>query len=221
MVFQVLLLRFHFDLANERMSRQTLKNSSRGEYKYKGSIFHSVAMPVSSIGDIKLEITRIKNNFFDASHICYAYRIDVGNHIDEFSNDGGEPQGSAGQPMLNVLKRNELFNSGIIVIRYFGGTKLGIPGLINAYRSAAENAIKQTQIIELINTKKVFIQFPYELEGKIQSIMHKYNISNVNKNYETQISISIEINEMSFAKFIDEIQELSAGTSKVIISNCT
>ena len=96
----------------------------------------------SGVNDIKSKLFIIKEENPDASHVCYAYQIKAGHRLDEFAADAGKPNGSAGQPILNVLKRNQLVDTAIFVIRYFGGTRLGIPGLIHAYGNAAECAIE-------------------------------------------------------------------------------
>ena len=100
----------------------------------------------------------MKEDCPDASHICYAYRIKLGHRLDEFASDSGEPKGSAGQPILNALKRQNLINTGIFVIRYSGGTKLGIIGFIHAYGVAAVNAIKNARMKPWIEKKTIIGQ---------------------------------------------------------------
>ena len=123
------------------MLEYTFSLLSLGEFKEKSSSFYSVAQPVASINDFKSKLSNVKGEYPDASHVCYAYRIKMGDRLDEYYSDAGEPKGSAGKPILNTLKRNKLINSVIFVIRYFGGTKLGIPGLIHAYGTAAQEVI--------------------------------------------------------------------------------
>ena len=127
------------------MSEFILAKPTTGEYKEKGSSFHAVSEPASSADHVKSILLTLKEQFPDASHICYAYRIKKDKSLDEFSSDAGEPKGSAGISILNVLKRNHIVNGVIFVIRYFGGTKLGVPGLLHAYGTAAEDAIKDTK----------------------------------------------------------------------------
>ena len=122
-----------------------LAKPTTGEYKEKGSSFHAVSEPASSADHVKSILLTLKEQFSDASHICYAYRIKQGKSLDEFASDAGEPNGSAGMPILNVLKRNQIVNAVIFVIRYFGGTKSGIPSLIYAYGTATEYAMKNTE----------------------------------------------------------------------------
>ena len=124
------------------MQEYTISNSSTAVYKEKGSSFLAIVQPVSIVNDIKSKLINLKEEYPDANHICYAYRIKMGQRLDEFSSDAREPIGSAGQPIINALKRQNLLNAAIFVIRYFSGTKLGIPGLIHAYKTSAEDAIQ-------------------------------------------------------------------------------
>ena len=155
------------------MPEYTFSKSLTGDYKEKGSSFHAVAQPACGIKDIKSKLFKMREEYPDASHICYAYRVKMGKRLDEFSSDAGEPNGSAGISIHNVLKRNQIVNAVIFVIRYFGGTKLGIPGLIHAYGAAAEDAIENATLKPWMEKKRLFITYPYEYEGAMQSILKK------------------------------------------------
>ena len=159
----------------------------------------------------------LKAKYSDASHICYAYRIKEGPYLDEFASDSGEPKGRAGQPILNSLKRQNLINASIIVIRYYGGSKLGIPGLIHAYGMAAKNAIDNAKLIIWFDKKRLFITYPYELEGVIKSILKMYQTIVINEDFGERIYIQLEIDEKSADKFIDNINELSSGSATINI----
>ena len=156
------------------MSEFTLSKSSKGVYKEKGSSFHVASEPVSSIEQVKSKLLTLRKHFQSASHICYAYRIKLGECLDEFSADSGEPKGSAGIPILNVLKRKKLVNTAVFVIRYFGGTKLGIPGLIHAYSKATENSISNKIIKPWIKNSVLSLNYQYEIQKKVESIIQQY-----------------------------------------------
>ena len=153
------------------MQEFTLAKPNTGEYKEKGSSFHAISQPATSIDHIKSLLLIFKEQFSDASHICYAYRIIKGKNLDEFFSDAGEPNGSAGMPILNVLKRKQIINAVIFVIRYFDGTKLGIPGLIHAYETSAEIAIENAKLRPWLIKKSLLVTFPYKLEGTMKSII--------------------------------------------------
>ena len=128
---------------------------SKAIYSEKNHYLKLYWLPPFNIEDIKSKHNQLKNNFLDANHICYAYRIKIDNRLDEFSTDGGEPKGSSGVPILNTLKHNSLVNSVIFVIRYFGGTKLGISALINAYEKAFFTIIKKYSAPLVIKIKAI------------------------------------------------------------------
>ena len=121
-------------------------------YNQSNSKFYSYIFKVSSRADIKLKFNFMKKKYSDSSHICYAYRLYNGMtlldeiNILDFNTDAGEPRGTAGLPTLNVLKKNNLINSCIFIVRYFGGKKLGIPGLIKAYTNSAQLVIKNDNL---------------------------------------------------------------------------
>ncbi|MCR6638650.1 MAG: YigZ family protein [Sporocytophaga sp.] len=133
----------------------SIKAPSEGLYKELGSKFISFAFPVSSETEIKDILERFKKEYYDARHICYAYRI--GFSEQKFRvNDAGEPAHTAGDPIFNQIKSFELTNIIVIVVRYFGGTKLGKSGLIQAYKTAAEEALKNAEKIEKKRTSHYY-----------------------------------------------------------------
>ena len=201
------------------MPEFTLAKTSIGEYKEKGSSFHAVSELVSSAEHIRSKLLKIKKQFPDASHISYAYRIKKDKSLNEFASDAGEPNGSAGIPILNVLKRNQIVNTVIFVIRYFGGTKLGIPGLIHAYGTSAEDAIKNAKLKPWFEKKQLLITYPYELEGVMKSILKKNQVEVINKDFGEKIKIQLEIDTESADEFIDSIREVSARSTQIIIKN--
>ena len=126
---------------------RTLKSPSEGIYKEKGSKFLAFAFPVNNEGDIKEKLEEIRKAYHDARHHCYAWVL--GADKSRFrANDDGEPSNSAGKPILGKLQSHDLSQILIIVVRYFGGVKLGVGGLINAYRSAADDAIQNGTIVK-------------------------------------------------------------------------
>ena len=117
-------------------------------YTDKKSKFHSYIIPVYSEEDLRREIKNLKEEYPDAKHFCYGTRFFQGDSLIEKSSDHGEPNGTAGKPILNVLKSKEIIDAVVVVVRYFGGTLLGIPGLIHAYKHSAELVIEEVNIIE-------------------------------------------------------------------------
>ena len=194
-----------------------LEKPTTGEYKEKGSSFHAVSEPASSADHVKSILLTLKEQFPDASHICYAYRIKKGKSLDEFASDAGEPNGSAGIPILNVLKRNQIVNAVIFIIRYFGGTQLGVPGLIHAYGTAAEDAIKDSESKPWLVEKRLLVTYPYKLEGVMKSILQKNQVVVIHEDFGANIAIQLEVDVESTDEFIESVKELSSGSAQINI----
>ena len=201
------------------MSEFTLAKPSTGKYKEKGSSFHAVSEPASSVDHIKSILLILKEKYPDASHICYAYRIKKGKNLDEFASDAGEPNGSARIPILNVLKRNQIVNDIIFIIRYFGGTKLGIPNLIHAYGTAAEDAIKNAKLIPWLEKKRLLVTYPYKFEGVMKSILQKNKAVVIHEDFGENIAIQLEVDVESTDEFFESVKELSSGSTQIIIED--
>ena len=195
----------------------TLSKLSLGNYKEKGSSFYAIAQSVSDINDLKIKLVNVKEKYPDASHICYAYRIMKGEILDEYYSDAGEPKGSAGMPLLNTLKRNKLLNSAIFVIRYFGGTKLGIPGLIHAYGTDAQEVIENARIKQWSKKKRIEISYPYDLEGIMKSLLQKNKTEVIHENFGEKIDVQLEIDLELADELIEDIKEISSGVAKIIL----
>lgn len=151
---------------------QTIEKESVAEFKDRGSRFLAYAFPISSTDDFKKRLKELKGGHPKAVHHCFAYRIGTdGNNFR--SSDDGEPSGSAGRPILGQIDSKELTNTAIIVVRYFGGSLLGVPGLINAYKTAASFALQLNPIVKkpvLINYR---LQFDYTILNDVMRIIKK------------------------------------------------
>lgn len=142
---------------------------TEGLFKDKGSRFIAFALPVSGEEEVKEAVDQARKKYHDARHVCYAYRLGADDQKWR-ANDDGEPSGSAGRPILGQIDSYGLSDILIIVVRYFGGIKLGIPGLINAYRSAAADALSRAQIIEKTVCLTLTATFPYEKMGEVMKL---------------------------------------------------
>lgn len=151
------------------------------------SKFYTELIPINSIDDIDNILNDIKDKYKGATHYCYAYIFDNTKRF----NDDGEPSGTAGMPILNVLEQNNLNHILAVVTRYFGGIKLGAGGLVRAYTNSVSDTINESKIIELINGKKISIEFTYDNSKQIDYLLKDYDI--VNKEYSTNIIYTINI----------------------------
>ena len=141
---------------SEQLFYHTIERNSTAEYKDRGSRFIALAFPISSVDDFKKQYLQIKKDHAKAVHHCFAYRIGNDGNVFRVSDDG-EPSGTAGKPILGQLDSKQVVDAAVVVVRYFGGTLLGVPGLINAYKSATSMALQLTPLVQ----KQVML--PYKL----------------------------------------------------------
>lgn len=170
----------------------TLDSVAEGIYKEKMSKFLSFAIPVTSSKDAKEVISGYQKKYFDARHVCWAYMI--GTARSEFmSNDNGEPSGTAGKPILGQINSFNLTNIAVVVVRYFGGIKLGTSGLIAAYREAARSAIEAGHIIECHEMVYVSFVFPYLAMNDVMKVVKTPEIRVTNQVFDNSCSMTISV----------------------------
>lgn len=162
---------------------KTIMSSSQGVYKEKGSRFVSFAFPISGQEEIKPIIDKIRKEHHEARHHCYAYMLGHERIIWRV-NDDGEPSGTAGKPILGQINSFGLTNILIVVSRYFGGTLLGISGLINAYRSAAISAIQNAELTEKTINEYYLITYPYISMNDVMRILKEENLGQSEQSFD-------------------------------------
>lgn len=169
---------------------KTIEFPSEGIFKDKGSKFISYAFPVSEEDTIKEIIHRIKKEHYSARHHCYAYRLGYSGENYRV-NDDGEPSGTAGRPIHGQLLSNELSNILVVVVRYFGGTLLGVSGLINAYKCATIDVISNSEIVTKIIYKKFRLQFDYQIQNSVMRIVKDEQLEIIKSDYQMFCSLEI------------------------------
>lgn len=173
---------------------RTIVAPSEGLYKEKGSKFLAFAFPVISEEQIKDHITALKDKYFDARHHCYAYCLGA-NKARFRMNDDGEPSSTAGKPIYGQILSNDLTDILVVVIRYFGGTKLGVPGLINAYKSATADAIANAEIVEKTVNVIYTIQFDYIVMNSVMKIVKDCAPEVLDRRFENICTMVLSIRE--------------------------
>ena len=166
------------------------------------SKFITILTNINDIDKVKEKLEEIKKKYKDATHYCYAYIIN--NH--EKCSDNGEPSGTAGMPILNVLKQNDLTNILCVVIRYFGGIKLGAGGLIRAYSTSASEALNKATITNIVNGYNITIEFSYNNLKQIDYLLKNIDIK---KDYQTNIIYTFNITEEKLKQIESELNKLS------------
>lgn len=156
-------------------SFRTIASASEALFKEQGSRFMAFAFPVSSESDIKMHLTALRKKYFDATHHCYAWMLGA-DKLKFRANDDGEPNHSAGDPILGQIKAHNLTHVLIVVVRYFGGTKLGVGGLVQAYKEASAAAIAHAKIIECEVTSTFTIQYAYASTPDVMSLVKEFDL---------------------------------------------
>ena len=170
----------------------SIKASSEGLYKDNGSRFLSLAYPVKSTEEAEEIVKKLRKEHYDATHHCYAYRIGLKGEPWR-ANDDGEPSGTAGRPILGELLSRNLSDILVVVVRWFGGVKLGVPGLIKAYRTATQEALLNAETITKTASLPLKITFPYSQTDKVLRELRKRNIEDSDKKFEEECSLTAHV----------------------------
>ena len=173
---------------------RTIKSSSTGIYKDRGSKFIGLTYRVRSVENVNDALEEVKKEYRDARHHCYAYKIGMDNNVYRL-NDDGEPSGTAGKPIMGQITSFDLTNILIVVTRYFGGTLLGVGGLINAYRSAARDALENAVIITELIMINYELKFPYSAMNDVMSLIKEENLAQSHQNFDLACSLRIALRE--------------------------
>lgn len=193
----------------------TVINNSEGKYTEKGSKFLSFCYPVKNESEVKEILAKLKKEYFDARHHCYAYRLGWDKSAFRF-NDDGEPSGTAGRPIYGQILSNDLTNVLIVVIRYFGGTKLGVSGLISAYKTAAIEAISANKIQENPIKDIYKIDFQYEKMSDVMKILKQTGVELLETNYDNDCSVTISVIKTLTVSVYDSLSKIDQTINSYI-----
>lgn len=186
---------------------KTIEQPSVGEYKEKGSKHIAYAYPIQEESEVKVLIEHLKKEHHKARHWCYAFSLGIEDPVLK-SNDDGEPSGTAGKPILGQILSYELTNLLIVVVRYFGGTKLGTSGLIRSYKTAAEEALKNAIIFDKEQMMVFTIQFSYEDTALVNQLLNKIKIRILKQQFELDCCYELATSMGSFEIVKQQFYEL-------------
>jgi uncharacterized YigZ family protein len=186
---------------------RTIARPAKGEFKDRGSKFLAFAYPITSDSEIKAIVAQLKAEHTKANHHCWAMRLSPDRSIFRV-NDDGEPSGTAGRPILNILLSHNLTNVLVVVVRYFGGTLLGVPGLINAYKTAAEEAVKTAVVVERVVTDVYSLRFDYALMNDVMRVVKAEGLDVLQQQMDTGCDIHVGIRKGSVERVLGVLQHL-------------
>lgn len=196
----------------------TIKEDSYDEFVEKKSTFITHLIRINSEEEARDFIQKMKKKHYDATHVCSCYVVGDNNEITR-ANDDGEPSGTAGAPMLDVLVKNNIKNVCATVIRYYGGTKLGTGGLVRAYGGGVINALKNATLVERKDAFEIKLEIDYSLNGKIEYEIDKTNFIVNNIDYTDKLIYTIYVMQEDYNNFETWIANLTNGQFKIISSH--
>jgi uncharacterized YigZ family protein len=191
---------------------KSLAYESTALHKEKASKFYAYAFPVESEEEVSDHLKYLKKEHIKARHFCYSYILGIDRNKFR-ANDDGEPSGTAGKPIMGQLEKNELTNVLVVVVRYFGGTKLGVSGLIKAYKTAAALAIENNEVETKYLSSNVILNCDFELIGTLQNILSKLQIQIKSIKYENDVVVELEMRSSHIQENIKKIKSIILNRS--------
>lgn len=195
----------------------TVENKVETLYKEKGSKFFSFVFPVKDISEVKSILDELKKKYYDATHHCYAYILGFEKEVFRM-NDDGEPSSTAGKPIYGQLQSKNLTNVLLVVIRYFGGTKLGVSGLIKAYKTAAAECLSAAMIVEKKVRLSYKLMFPYEKMNAVMSLLKEIKAEQTKHIFETECSMEVLVESSQQNKFENAISKIEKTNFSLLAS---
>ncbi|GAB3930533.1 IMPACT family protein [Mucilaginibacter myungsuensis] len=192
---------------------QTIANPAEAIFRDKGSKFLSYAYPIRTDAEVKPLIEKLKNEHPKANHHCWAMRLSPDRSVFRV-NDDGEPSGTAGRPILNVLLSKNITNVLVVVVRYFGGTLLGVPGLINAYKTSAEMALAESKVIEQTLQDVYTVSFGYLQMNEVMKVIKDAQLNVIKQDFDNNCSITIAIRKMQVNPVLAKLESIDGLSAK-------
>ncbi len=191
----------------------TIDKSAEGIFRDRGSKFLAFAYPINSENDIKSILAQLKTEHPKANHHCWAMRLGIDRSVFRI-NDDGEPSGTAGRPILNTLLSRNITNILVVVVRYFGGTLLGVPGLINAYKTATEEALNSAKVIEKTLNDIYIIRFEYPQMNDVMKVVKDDNLEILEQLFDNTCVIRVGIRKMQVNRSMERLEKIDGVALK-------
>jgi uncharacterized YigZ family protein len=193
-----------------RLKYKTIRSTSEGIFKEKGSKFLAFAFPVKTDDEVHAALTQLRKKYHDARHYCYAYVLGKDGKMVRV-NDDGEPNHSAGDPILGQIRSRELTNILVVVVRYFGGIKLGVGGLIHAYREAAAYALTNNAIVEAEDFQNMWIEFGYLSMNEVMKVVKDHQLSILNQRFDNYCKLELSVADSVLEQVKDKFSEIAGS----------
>lgn len=186
---------------------RTLSTRSESTFRDKGSKFIAYAFPLKNEDEVKLYVAALRNGHPKARHFCWAFRLSPDRNVFRI-NDDGEPAGTAGRPILNVMLSADVTNILVVVVRYFGGTLLGVPGLINAYKTATVESLKAATIIQKTVNDRYQVTFPYDAMNAVMRVIKEEQLVPVQQDFNMTCELQIDIRKSSLNTVLGKLEKI-------------
>jgi uncharacterized YigZ family protein len=193
----------------------TIDKPTEGTFRDRGSRFLAFVYPINTESDIKPLLAQLRADHSKANHHCWAMRLGIDRSVFRI-NDDGEPSGTAGRPILNTLLSRNITNVLVVVVRYFGGTLLGVPGLINAYRTATEEALNAAVIVEKMLNDIYTIQFDYQQMNDVMRIIKEDNLTLLDQQFDNTCIVKIGIRRTQVNQSIARFEKVNGAVIKLV-----
>lgn len=194
---------------------KTIEKAGEGIYSEKRSKFLAFAIPVTTASEVKEQVEAFQKKYYDARHVCYAYRLGEKGELFR-ANDNGEPSGTAGKPILGQIDSRELTNVLVVVVRYFGGIKLGTSGLIVAYRLAAAEALDATEHVQKTINGEITLRFPYHLLNDVLRIVKEEEPKVVEQIFDNDCLMRLSIRLSLLPRLVQRYEKLVISSKGLV-----
>lgn len=194
---------------------KSISGPAEGLYKEKGSKFLAFAYPVVSEEEVRAALEKIRKEYYDARHHCYAYRLGLSGDVWRY-NDDGEPSSTAGRPIYGQILSRELSDVLIVVVRYFGGIKLGVPGLIRAYKTAAADALDHAEVVEKVASEGCAVTFDYVAMDRVMRVLKDMGIAPSGYTAEDVCRMEMRVRLSDVERFRQRMEAAEARVEKVL-----
>lgn len=198
----------------------TIEAPAQSEVVIKKSRFIGQVVPIRSAADAEAQLAAVRERHQAANHNCYAWRVGLGVPVERFSDDG-EPGGTAGRPILEVLRRLSILNALVVVTRYFGGTLLGASGLIRAYADATAEAVAAATVLECVQMCQVHVACDYSAYGKLEYELTTQGYALVDNSYQTQVTFAVWVRQVRAASLLENLANWSGGQAQTTLSDAS